>query len=428
MKLTACLDGEIAGTVDLTGSRASSNYAPSWWQSQGAYPLSQSLPLQAQPATGTRVLNYLWGLLPDNTLTLEKWARQFNVSPRNPLALLAHVGEDCAGAVQFITEKRLEEVIEAARRSEPVEWLTDTDLVQRIRRLAQDGGDGRSTPEEGQFSLSGAQSKTAFYWDTHGKRWGVPRGRIPTTHIFKPVSNQFDGFAENEHFCLQLLRLLNLPAASTEWRLIGEIPTLVAERYDRVYTSGRWHRIHQEDCCQAMGVSPASKYENEGGPGFPQIMTLLNGSDEPEIDRDRMMNAAALAYFLGATDAHAKNYSLLYARGAQRPSLRLAPFYDVASAWPYPRRIPPKKMRLAMRVGRHYKVQEIMPRHFDELARACNYPAERLRQLMRDLSDRLPDEASTLQTEIRVKGMEHEVLSKIVEGIAKQCRLWATMT
>jgi serine/threonine-protein kinase HipA len=65
------------------------------------------------------------------------------------------------------------------------------------------------------------------------------------------------------------------------------------------------------------------------------------------------MSAAALTYFLGATDAHAKNYSLLYARGAQRPSLRLAPFYDIASAWPYARRIPPQKMKLAMRVGRH---------------------------------------------------------------------------
>ena len=423
----ACLDGEMAGTVNLTGSRASFSYAPSWRQSQGCYPLSQSMPLQAEPVTGARVLNYLWGLLPDNTLTLDKWARRFKVSAKNPVALLAHVGEDCAGAVQFVTEERLGEVTEAARRSAPVEWLTDTELVRRIRRLAQDGGEGRATPEEGQFSLSGAQSKTAFYWDAQGKRWGIPRGRIPTTHIFKPVSNDFDGFAENEHFCLQLVQRLNLPAATTEWQLIGGIPTLVAERYDRVYRSGRWHRIHQEDCCQALGVSPASKYENEGGPGFPQIMSLLNGSDEPEIDRDRMMNAAALSYFLGATDAHAKNYSLLYARGAKRPSLRLAPFYDIASAWPYPRLIPPKKMKLAMRVGRRYKIQEILPRHFDELARMCNYPADRLRQLMRDLADRLPDEASTLQREIRTKGMEHAVLSKIVDGIGKQCRHWVTM-
>jgi serine/threonine-protein kinase HipA len=427
MKLIACLDGEMAGTVGLTGSRASFGYAPSWSQSQGNYPLSQSMPLQAQPFTGKRVLNYLWGLLPDNTLTLDKWARQFKVSAKNPVALLAHVGEDCAGAVQFVTEERLAEVNEAPRRSAPVKWLTDTELARRIRRLAQDGGEGRSTPEEGQFSLSGAQSKTAFYWDAQGKRWGIPQGRTPTTHILKPVSNDFDGFAENEHFCLQLIQRLDIPAAATEWQLIGGIPTLVAERYDRAHMSGRWHRIHQEDCCQALGVSPAAKYENEGGPGFPQIMTLLNGSDEPEIDRDRMMNAAALAYFLGATDAHAKNYSLLYARGAQRPSVRLAPFYDVSSAWPYPRRIPPKKMKLAMRVGRHFKIQEILPRHFDELARACNYPAERLRELMRDLADRLPDEASTIQREIRMKGMEHEVLSKIVDGIGSQCKHWVTM-
>jgi serine/threonine-protein kinase HipA len=157
-------------------------------------------------------------------------------------------------------------------------------------------------------------------------------------------------------------------------------------------------------------------------------MTLLNGSDEPEIDRDRMMNAAALTYFLGATDAHAKNYSLLYARGAGRPSLRLAPFYDLASAWPYPRRIPPEKMKLAMRIGRQYGIQEVQPRHFDELARGCNYPAERLRQMMRDLADRLPDEASALRGEILMKGMKNGVLSKIVDGIRRQCRSWVTMS
>jgi hypothetical protein len=27
-----------------------------------------------------------------------------------------------------------------------------------------------------------------------------------------------------------------------------------------------------------------------------------------------------------------------------------------------------------------------------------------------------------------MKGMEHEVLSKIVDGIGKQCRLWVTMS
>ena len=186
--------------------------------------------------------------------------------------------------------------------------------------------------------------------------------------------------------------------------------------------AGRWHRIHQEDCCQALGIYPGSKYENEGGPGFATIMSLLEGSDEPGVDRNRLMKIACLGYLLAATDAHSKNFSLLYSRGVGRPSMRLAPLYDIASAWPYPRRIPPQKMKLAMRVGRHYRVREIQPRHFEELAKACRYPADTLIGVLRDLSGQLPDEGLALLKEVEVTGMAREVLAKLVDGVAAQCR------
>lgn len=45
-----------------------------------------------------RIEPWLWGLLPDNEAILARWGQRFQVSPRNPWGLLAHVGEDCAGA------------------------------------------------------------------------------------------------------------------------------------------------------------------------------------------------------------------------------------------------------------------------------------------------------------------------------------------
>ena len=48
---------------------------------------------------------YLWGLLPDNQTVLDQWGKQFQVSARNVFRLIEHVGEDCAGAIQFIAEK-----------------------------------------------------------------------------------------------------------------------------------------------------------------------------------------------------------------------------------------------------------------------------------------------------------------------------------
>src|SRR2546423_7433151 len=111
MKLLVCLEGQVAGTLDVTGSRTHLTYSDSWLSIHGAYPLSQSLPLIPEPLTGAPVVNFLWGLLPDNELTLNAWSRRFHVSARNPAALLANVGEDCAGAVQFVREERLDAVL-----------------------------------------------------------------------------------------------------------------------------------------------------------------------------------------------------------------------------------------------------------------------------------------------------------------------------
>lgn len=422
MKLFVCLESVVAATLETVGSRIQLTYTDEWLREAGAYPLSQSLPLSRQPLTGVTVSNFLWGLLPDNERTLGTWSRQFQVSARNPAALLSHVGEDCAGAVQFVREERLDAVLATNRRAPEVEWLDEAEFERRIRHLSADAGAARENAIEGQFSLSGAQAKTALYFDKKRERWGVPQGRTPTTHILKPASNSFDGFAENEHFCLTLARRVGLAAATTQWRAVGGIPTLIAERYDRVQLQGGWRRIHQEDCCQALGIHPASKYENEGGPGFPQIMGLLGSTDEPGADRDRLMRAACFVYLLAATDAHAKNFSLLYARGTERPSARLAPLYDIASAWPYPRKIPPQKMKLAMRIGRHYKIREIQPRHFDDLAKACGYPAGTLMAMLRELAEQLPDEGMVVAKEVGGDRISREVVGKLVDGLRTQCR------
>ena len=58
-------------------------------------PLSQSMPL-TQRTHGTRsIANWMWGLLPDNEVTLNRRAQRTKESARNPFALLATMGEDC---------------------------------------------------------------------------------------------------------------------------------------------------------------------------------------------------------------------------------------------------------------------------------------------------------------------------------------------
>ena len=101
--LLAQLDGRTVGRVQRLrtgGLRFSFTYDDAWRNDADAYPLSLSMPLSASEHRHPIIEAFLWGLLPDNEIILDRWAKRFHVSPRNAFALIAEVGEDCAGAVQ----------------------------------------------------------------------------------------------------------------------------------------------------------------------------------------------------------------------------------------------------------------------------------------------------------------------------------------
>jgi HipA-like protein len=229
-ELLVLLDGREVGVVRQQRGRLSFAYIDTWRGAPGAYPLSLSMPLAAADHPHAAIEPFIWGLLPDNELVLNRWAKQFHVSPRNAFGLIENVGEDCAGAVQFVQQERREELTNAP----PVqtEWLTEADVASRLRALQADASAWRAPQDTGQFSLAGAQPKTALLFD--GQRWGVPSGRTPTTHILKPPTGSFDGHAENEHLCLSLARALGLPTAHSEVRQFEDVTAIVVERYDRV--------------------------------------------------------------------------------------------------------------------------------------------------------------------------------------------------
>ncbi|MCW6005227.1 HipA N-terminal domain-containing protein [Micromonospora sp. CPCC 205371] len=66
---------------------------------------------------------------------LERWARTYQVSAGNPFALLRHVGEDCAGAAQFVMPGRVEAVL---RDEGGVKWFGEDELAERLRTLRAD--------------------------------------------------------------------------------------------------------------------------------------------------------------------------------------------------------------------------------------------------------------------------------------------------
>jgi serine/threonine-protein kinase HipA len=331
--LLVVLDGRLAGDIaHIRGGRLRLRYADDYREDPASTPLSLSMPLASREHSHTVVWPFLWGLLPDSDAVLTRWGREFQVSAANPFALLRYVGEDCAGAVQFLTQDRYAELY--GRESQPtrtdseVDWLSENQVAERLAALRLDPAAWHFTAESGEFSLAGAQAKVALFYD--GKRWGRPTGRMPTTHILKPAIPSLLDHDLNEHLCLGLARRLGLRAARSELMSFGGERAIVVTRYDRVHESDGWRRVHQEDLCQALAVHPGSKYEYEGGPFPAKIVALFRAAMEPDRVAetvDRFSDALVLNWLMVGTDAHAKNYSLLLAG----PQVRLAPLYDLAS-------------------------------------------------------------------------------------------------
>ena len=176
-------------------------------------------------------------------------------------------------------------------------------------------------------------------------------------------------------------------------------------------------RIHQEDLCQALGVHPRHKYQSDGGPGLPQIMDLLRLTKAPEVDRDRFMRAQAFNFVIGGTDAHAKNYSILFEPGG---AFRLMPLYDVISFLPYHQRR--SQLALAMTIGGRRAVDEIGPRHWAKAAQQCGYPVDQLIGHVADLAAKLPDLAATVRTECVSSGLSRAILDRLVDLIADNAK------
>jgi serine/threonine-protein kinase HipA len=413
-ELITLLGGQVVGRIQMRkGGRLSFAYEQSWRESDDAYPLSLSMPLAAREHEHKAVEALLWGLLPDNEQILDRWARKFQVSPRNVFALISHVGEDCAGAVQFVTLDRLT-VIQSGT-ADQIEWLTTKDIAERLRLLRDDHAAWRLLHDTGQFSLAGAQPKTALTYEND--RWGIPSGRIPTTHILKPPTGQFSGHAENEHICLALARACGLPVAISRVMRFEEEIAIVVERYDRIRAGNQIARVHQEDMCQALAIMPTRKYQNEGGLGIKEIVELLRTySSARDEDVRTFVHAVGFNWLVAGTDAHAKNYSLLI---SGEPRVRLAPLYDVASVLPYGQ-FDIQKIRLAMKVGGEYRLRDIGLRQWQKLAHEIRFDEDELVMTLRTMATQLPDQVSTTAARVHEEGLDKPIVNRLAVALQER--------
>ena len=420
-RLIAIAGGRIMGEVRYEGGHLDFHYDPSWSGDVSAFPMSLSMPLVVPEHGHSKTEAFLWGLLPDNEVVLQRWGQKFRVSPRNPFRLIENVGEDCAGAIQFARPDRVEHLLGQSPKP-TVHWISNRELDDRIALLVADAAATRLGGDNGQFSLAGAQPKLALYRDIDSGRWGVPEGRTPTTHILKPSTGAFDGQTENEHFCLHLAAELGFVAAHSSVRICGGLPVIVVERYDRLAKGSSIQRIHQEDMCQALSVRPQKKYQNQGGPSPKAIADIIRShSVSPDEDVLRFADSLILNWLMGGTDGHAKNYSFLLGAGGQ---VRLAPLYDLASSLPYPQQIQPRTATLAMKIGAEYRLWRIGKREWESCARELRVSTKELLDRIEQMAASLPEAAERAAHRLGNDGLNHPIIPNLVKCLSahtKKC-------
>jgi serine/threonine-protein kinase HipA len=410
-ELIVLLAGRRIGVVRrAAGDRLSFVYDDGWRDAHDAYPLSLSMPLIEPEHGDAPVRAYLEGLLPDRAEVRESWGKRFKVSSKNAYGLLVHVGEDCPGAVQFVPDESLPPGAAAAPRT----WLSNADIAERLRNAVQVYSTGAVVRNQGYFSLAGAQPKIVLY--RKGQRWASPGGAFASTHLLKPPAQGLNQFAANEHLCMLLADELGLRVAKSEVLSFDGEAAIVVERFDRASLGGRGvARIHQEDFCQALGVRPATKYEHEGGPGAVTCAQLLiENSVDPDADLGAFVDAMALNWVILGTDAHAKNFALLY-RGP-RPSL--APLYDIISILPYPEVEYPGKARLAMRIGTEYRAARVRGRHWAKFAQALGVDESSVLLRVEALVSEIPEALDRVRERVAGSGIDEAFTGQLLGMIA----------
>jgi serine/threonine-protein kinase HipA len=254
-----------------------------------------------------------------------------------------------------------------------------------------------------------------------GARIGLPRNSTPngtpSSHILKPAIHAVEDSVINEGFCMALAEAMQLKPARSHIHTVLNRPFLLVERYDRVVDSqGRRQRLHQEDFCQALGVVPEMKYQNEGGPDLAQCFELVRRVTRPSAPQVlRLFDYVIFNALIGNHDAHAKNFSLLYSGKAPV----LAPFYDTLSTAVYPT----LTQKMAMKIGSKYKFSEVEKRHWDQLAEGAGLAKAQAKRRILELAKSLPPTTRKLQSDPGHRFDGHALVERIIALIEQRCAL-----
>jgi serine/threonine-protein kinase HipA len=401
-ELAIWLNDERVAVIQRERSRLRLSYTPEALDRYelGLPLLSLSLPLtmDSYPQGVTRA--FLDGLLPEGE-SRQVIARDLGLRDTDTFGLIRALGRDCAGALVIQPAEDPAPRIPITLTADP---LSDDDLADLIANLrsAPLGAGGRV-----RISLAGVQEKLLLTRMPNG-RWGRPVDGTPSTHILKPEVAAYPATVANEAFCMRLAHALGMDVAHVETTQISNRKLIVVDRYDRIVgADGSVQRLHQEDLCQASGLPPHQKYEEDGGPSLRRIAGLIELATSRD-SLERLLQAVTLDVVIGNGDAHAKNFSILH---SQSGALRLAPLYDLMSTLHY------GDDHLAMYIDGVQRTDRVTGRRLIKEAARWGLARGRATEIVRDLLDRAPEATAWARQES--SDVPDEILSIIDQQLER---------
>jgi len=302
--------------------------------------------------------------------------KEHHIDESDDVRLLSALGRDLPGAV--IIRSAQEEV-----DFDPEGFVENDPVV--VREFA----DSRL-----KFSLAGVQLKLSM--SRHEDRWTLPVHGVDGDWIAKIAWNdRYPGVASNEYTTMQWARRAGFDVPHCELSTLEHLdgvpsrrpastPVFLIQRYDRTIGS----RVHQEDFAQVFGITPSQKYDHVTIERFGLLVRDLLGESGLLEWLDRLL----LTIATGNTDAHLKNWSLLY---PDRIQPVWAPLYDQLCTLVYE-----VDDELALKFGGTDRFTDLDRSRFRWLAQKldaeesllCRMDAtlERLREAWRNASSDLP--------------------------------------
>lgn len=403
--LDVFLSNKLIGSLWLDKRRKFTfQYTLDWVNTPRAIPISLSLPLREELFSDDQARPFFANLLPEADIR-RVIAKKLGISEENDFALLEIIGGECAGAVSVLPKGA---VPSEENKYRELDENTLHEIVKDLPHRPLMAG------EEGiRLSLAGAQNKLPIYINNDVIYISI--GCSPSSHILKTPIRDRIGTVENETFCMMLAHNLGLPVPKVKVR--QNLDTLyIIERYDRITNSeGKLIRVHQEDFCQALGISPDQKYENEGGPLFKDCFELLKAqSVNPAVDQKTLIGWVVFNVLIGNADAHAKNISILFTE----TGARLAPFYDLLSTVVYP----DLSIRLAMSVGGEKRPEWIQLRHWDKFAEDIQVKQTLVRSMVESMAGKILKVAKDTADEYYAAYGKATIVEEILSSIHRISR------